>query len=1051
MQNETGGRILKKLYFILAILTAMSASVAVHAEDDIIIEGEKPYKCNFAAYSQTGVSGFHGNGLLTFDVAKYNSGVDYSVEYKAYVPSEGVYEISIIGIGCNYEYTNDYFVTINGSEEEIPVAAGRVEEDIETTIASNLIKRINIGTQYLNKGENSIKIRLDTDDLRSDGTLVFYLDYIKLSKSQFRIDGLKAVNAPMGVFERGNRVKYNLCFTDKTKELLNYDLKITDFWGRTLKESRVTVPKGVSKYELDFGNAECGWYKAELFEAGKGVTAAYANYSVVPKLSERYVGDTPFATDVASSYAIKSDYKTRQLAQTVKLAGIGWVRERMSLDNTKAADRRNRCFSDYGIKVLNNYHSELDIAQTYKKVKKAAEACSESVAMLESWNEMDGARDSYPPADVFASLYKAAALGVADSGTNVNFLQGSLCLSEDMLYDTMMAKNDVMKYSSAYNYHKHTFDSYLRVDNIDTKAISGHRELMMQQNNSTAKPMWMTEVGIYLTYENGEIPYFKRMEQARYLVTSTAQNLSTGVNMNFWFLWRPFKEHNEELGTFDENYNTMPCYQAEAVLTWKLGKGKYKGLIKRDQAEGYVFDNGTSDVLTVWTDNPRKLDFKYIPGMTVTDIMGVEKDFEILDGKAFIDVSHYPIYVTYPEKMPENEYVSQEYTDVKLECKKDFTPAERLIMLIDFPGSNRNNTRGVGDEVTPGEKVDMTVTVYNFNEEDKLVKLSGVLKDYNVNIENSEQTVPAMGKVTVNVTLDPIAKPNLEDDHFLSFTCETDGEKSPPCVAFIRLIDREEITPDLVADGFLNKDNWDKNVAAGTTFTISEKQEGELFFDIVHSGNGDKWFYPRLTVPDASKLDEYSGICFKIKSEPGSEGIGNHNVFCFFKDGRQYYLTQAAGMRPKNEWVQYKLKWSDFTLQASPLGAVDMRPFDPTLIAYISVGGNYKTGPMQYSVKDLGYFKTENTTSGDIAIEGIEKNKEYDAAALSAISAILPDSDFEEINVMTDDNKISTWTREENKIIVDLSSEKSGKHRLRINARDKYGILKSTYVDYYKK
>lgn len=1042
---------MKKLFFILAMLTAMSVSIAVHAEDDIIIEGEKPYKCNFAAISKTGMSEFHGNGLLSFDVAKYDSGVDYSVEYKAYVPEEGAYEMSIIGIGCNFEYTNDYFVSINGSEEEIPVAEGRAEENLKTTYAPGLIYRINIGTQYLNKGENSIKIRIDTDDLRSDGTLVFYLDYIKLSKSQFGIDGLQAVDAPMGVFEVGNRVKYNLCFTAKTTEVLHYDLKITDFWGRTIEESKVSVPKGVSKYELDFGSAEYGWYKAELFEEGKGSIVAYANYSVVPKLSQRYVGDTPFAADVASSFAIKSDYKTRQLAKTVKLAGVGWVRERSDLNNTKVTDRRSRCFSDYGIKVLGNAGGSLDVWGTYQKYKKAAEDCKESVAMLESWNEIDGAKDSYPPADVYASLYKAEAIAVADADSGVNFMQGSLCLSEDTLYETIMTKNDVMRYSAAYNYHKHTFDSYLRVDNLNTKAISGHRELMMQQNNNEAKPMWMTEVGIYLTYENGEIPYFKRMEQARYLVTSTAQSLSTGVNMQYWFLWRPFKEYNEELGTFDENYNTMPCYQAEAVMTWKLGKGKYKGLIKREQAEGYVFDNGTSDVLTVWTDNPRKLDFEYIPGMTVTDIMGEEKDFEVSDGKALIDVSHYPVYVTYPEKMPENEYVAQEYADVELECKKDFTPAERLVMLIDFPGTNRNNTRGSGDEVLPGEKVNMTVTVYNLNKDDKLVKLSGVLKDYNVNVENSEQIIPGMGQLTMNVTLDPTtAKPNVEEDHFLSFTCETDGEQSPPCVAYIRLLGKTEITPDLPAEGFLNKDNWDNNVSEAAKFTVSEKQEGELFFDIVFSGNADKWFYPRLTVPDASTLDEYSGICFKIKCEPGYDGVGNHNVFCCLADGRNYYLTQG-GMRPTSEWVQYKLKWSDFAMFSSPLGAVDMRPFDPTLITHISVGGNYKLGPMQYSVKDLGYFKAEQTETTDILIDGIENNGEYDADKISNVSAILPKGNFTEISVMTDDNKISTWKQEGNKIIIDLSSEKAGKHRLRVGGRDEYGILRTAFVDYYLK
>lgn len=1061
---------------LLAICSVVLLFTPVSAENgEIVIEAEDYQSATFSVPVER-VSEFSGEYGIAMLAAPIEDNM-YKINYTFNSDSEGAYLLSLRCHDLGQSWTTDFWVSMNDGEEVYISDVAKKTADFKSGVLGNaLVKEYRACAFEVEKGENVLSVRIDKNDTRSqlDDKLGVWIDYFKLTEIPFGFERMTP-NKVSGVFEAGDSAGYELAFYTKADREYSYSYRVTDFWGREAESGELKLPKGSKTMQLKLGMYGIGWYRLELLENGAEI--GYAYFSIVPKQSARYKGETPFATDFASHYFAKNSRELDRQIKTAKLAGITYGRERASwatfgkqgqqsweqhvlgnMPELKKAGFDTTLILETMNLFQKDSDSFKDLFAAYDFQQRLVKNADGTIDMIEIDNELDGQIGKITPDD-YAAYLKAMFISNADTGGKMKMSMVSLCLDTDNLFNEGLRLNRAMDYTDIYNFHAHTtFTEKDKILGIRKNYVEENMEAKMKSTNRDI-PFWLTEAGIYILLEDGrsELTVAQLKDQARYLTTATVEALSLGVDKVFWFIWPKYIENNQEMGTFDINGNPNAAYQAEAICSYMLGKGEYKGIIESSDINGHVFDNGKNDVVVLWTDAPQNYEIKTDKPVTVTDMMGQSSVMQPTDGKVCVDAAYYPIYVTLDGRLDESEYYPRKYS-ADTELKRKFTPAERIILQQTFEGKESADARSNGYELEDGKEEHMTLTVNNLNSEEKTVLLKGELDGYAVSLENAEVRVPAMSKAEVKVTLVPTEKtvfPDIGDiKRHLRFTAETDGGVSSPSVSAVRILNRKTVTPTFLMDGSENIKNYDiSNVADGAVTNAEVQDDGSYRFG-VQFAHSNCWYYPKLKIADPKKLADTDGVVFWVQGDDLDSGYGDIKLFADFSDGRRYYTGMASKYPIAPGWVQAKVAWDDFILFSSPYGAMDLRDFDPTLIDYIEIGGHFYDIDLSqeyaYYIKEPGFFtysSRDDSQNRNVIFE-IEQNGKYSAPELAETKIILPDN-TETVSVMLTDEYTDKFRRDGNTVTADLSALEKGKYSLRVITENKDGTVISGRVDFY--
>lgn len=1067
---------MKKFITALLIICITAAYTQALAEEPaIMIEAEDYTSATLKAPVEKipEFSGGLGIAMLSVPIP----GNAYKINYTFDAEKEGAYALSLRCGDVGQLWTSDFWLSVNdGDPVYISDVAVKTADFKSETLGTSLIKEYMAGAFELEEGQNVLSVIIDSSDVRSalDGKIGFWLDWISFSEIGFGFNRMTP-SAISGVYERNEKVSYNLSFYAKADKEYVYNYRVTDFWGREAECGELSLAKGKKEMQLNLGIYDIGWYKLELLQNEESI--GYAYFSVVPKMSERYEGETPFAADFASYYFAKDAKELDRQIKTAQLAGITYARERggwaaftnggqIDWSSTVTGNMPKLKEAGFGTTQIletmnlfqNGTDSFKDLFTAYNFQQKLVENADGIIDVIEIDNELDGAT-SKVMADDYAAYLKAMFISNADTGGKMKMSVVSQCLDLNNTFNEGLRLNKAMDYTDLYNFHAHTtFTDKDKILGIREDYIEDNMEAKMESTEKDI-PFWLTEAGIYILLENGktELTDKQAKDQARYLTTATTESLANGVDKVFWFIWPKYIENNQEMGTFDAKGNPNPAYQAQAICTYMLGKGEYKGIIENGTVKGHLFNNGKNDVMVLWTDAPQTYEIKTDKPITVTDMVGQSSVLNPQNGKVNVETAYYPVYVSFDGEADSANYYPREYR-VDTELKREFTTAERIILQQTFDGKSTEEARSNGYELADGKEERMTLTVNNFNKKEQEVKLTGTLDGYDVIIEKNMIKVPPMSKADVNVKLVPVEEnvfPDIGDIRKnLKFTAETDGLISSPSVSPIRIVNAKTVTPLFLMEGSEDINNFDiTNVAADAITNATVQSDGSYRFGVTFA-RSNCWYYPKLKINDASKLADTDGIVFWVRSDEIGEGIGDVKSFIDFKDGRRYYTGMARKYPCEPGWVQAKIAWDDFILFTSPYGAMDLRDFDPTLIDYIEIGGHFYnidlTQEQGIYIKEPGFFAysdREETANDTVTIE-LEQNKNYSAAQLKEIKVMLPD-ETESVAVMLTDDYIDEFTRNGNELKVDLSSFSKGQYSLRVITKDKNGFAKSGKVDIY--
>ena len=743
-------------------------------------------------------SDYSGGKALRANYARDDS-TTHGVNLSVTVPETGSYSLVTVVTRYGRMNTTDFDIYANDTY----AYSVNTKDDViseETVTGKANMRKMTLPSIMLNKGENTVSFVLQNTD-RQPNKPNFYLDYIELKPdlSPSASGNIGYASTPTGDYSKqavaaaeldvytgswDMRATFNLVsFASTEEEAADITVKITDYYGDVVLEHTERPVFGAYTLKIDLGKHPTGYFTVSA-ETGTQ-TLFTKSYVVLPPVEDRDLeSDSPFASDFAS-YHILADREdvVANYAAAAKLCGVSVLRERLDWIYTEwneggcdfsRADRFYNKINDMGLEILPFFSNAPrwttengkvfmdEQLAVYRFSKRVAERYANISQALEVWNKMD--YFTYVPADMYASFYKAAALGVVDSGTSLPKIIGGLCEPVNSNpYLTILYKSDVFDYSDAFNWHYHIYD---RAERSVTEFVDGTKAGQFATVANTylsSLPSWCTEAGIKLYTPAGcaDMTFAQQKIQANYMVTSACQSLAAGTDKHFWFILGNMPEDGGWFGSYGADDRPFASVVTEAVMTQTLGKGIYKGELKGlpSGAEGHVINNGEDDVIVLWATSDRDVTLSVPGNVLKTTVVGNREVLCPTNGKITVKAGSEPMFITVDGTVDASSYTATSNDEIKtISAKSDFTVGERVILtqlwydLTDSASylSARNN----GYRVSANGNT-ITLQLVNFNDFEVTGTVSGSADGYTVTGSGETITIPAMSETEVTFTITP--------------------------------------------------------------------------------------------------------------------------------------------------------------------------------------------------------------------------------------------------------------------------------------------------------
>ena len=743
-------------------------------------------------------SDYSGGKALRANYARDDS-TTHGVNLSVTVPETGSYSLVTVVTRYGRMNTTDFDIYANDTY----AYSVNTKDDViseETVTGKANMRKMTLPSIMLNKGENTVSFVLQNTD-RQPNKPNFYLDYIELKPdlSPSASGNIGYASTPTGDHSKqavaaaeldvytgswDMRATFNLVsFASTEEEAADITVKITDYYDDVVLEHTERPVFGAYTLKIDLGKHPTGYFTVSAVTGTQ--TLFTKSYVVLPPVEDRDLeSDSPFASDFAS-YHILADREdvVANYAAAAKLCGVSVLRERLDWIYTEwneggcdfsRADRFYNKINDMGLEILPFFSNAPrwttekgkvfmdEQLAVYRFSKRVAERYANISQALEVWNEMD--YFTYVPADMYASFYKAAALGVVDSETSLPKIIGGLCEPVNSNpYLTILYKSDVFDYSDAFNWHYHIYD---RAERSVTEFVDGTKAGQFATFANTylsSLPSWCTEAGIKLYAPAGcaDMTFAQQKIQANYMVTSACQSLAAGTDKHFWFILGNMPEDGGWFGSYGADDRPFASIVTEAVMTQTLGKGIYKGELKGlpSGAEGHVINNGEDDVIVLWATSDRDVTLSVPGNVLKTTVVGNREVLCPTNGKITVKAGSEPMFITVDGTVDASSYTATSNDEIKtISAKSDFTVGERVILtqlwydLTDSASylSARNN----GYRVSANGNT-ITLQLVNFNDFEVTGTVSGSADGYTVTGSGETITIPAMSETEVTFTITP--------------------------------------------------------------------------------------------------------------------------------------------------------------------------------------------------------------------------------------------------------------------------------------------------------
>ncbi len=714
------------------------------------------------------------------------------------------------------------------------------------------------------------------------------------------------------------------------------------------------IAKGTGSIVMP-GGLGVGYYEIRRM-AADGARKARTTFAVLEPLKAPVPEDTPIALDTAASWFYrreKGGFGLEQAANLSALAGVGWVRDRLSWRETEPEkgrftegtiyDRSAEAFSAQGMKVLQVFHDTPpwagkdpkhfpdDYRDVYRYLKAMSARWKGKVQAWEPWNEGDTSNfGSHTGAEMMA-FQKAAWHGIRAGNPEAVVCQNVFAEHRPSGVILNFTENLDADAFDTFNFHHYIRDG-----------IPQAYEAM--RGASGGKPVWITESYFHFRQgvKNGDqdLSGEERKLRARFLTTNLVTSLNEGPGQFFTFVLPHYLENGILFGVLNADGTPRADYVALAAAGRLLAGAKPLGKVAGVDG-AYAFrakpDGKSRMVVVVWSGKEMAL-----------PPMGAEKSYDFLGREMPVPVKigKEPVYLLIGAD--QNLFTNPTQ---KLEAIPAEGGCSPLVIQTVFP-QDRLRLDSSSWYLRHGETMEVPLRVYHFGEGRADVSISLEADPaLEARLSAPPGLIDPLGRWDGTLSLKASGAPIPARPMRVKITANAPGMK--PCFSVVRInTSMAEVPPR----GMLEI----TSATDGAKWKPSSSK-GELAFSVkdgmaeakARLNGGDRWVYPWLPLAEAEKPgDSWDGIAFTLTAgttpatyhvmlrEPGG-AIWSTSLPDIPADGKAHRVVVLF-----NEFA-----WANYT----PHDANGK--LDPPTIEAIAIGGNPKADDFSYGVEGIGWVR----------------------------------------------------------------------------------------------
>jgi len=706
---------------------------------------------------------------------------------------------------------------------------------------------------------------------------------------------------PGNLFAYGRKVVVQV----EAKEAESVEWRVTDLDG-------AEVAKG--KGAVEIANLPHGYYELTV-KAGES-TAKLA-FGVVSDHSAKEPPSGRLNVDGATAW-LERQGRHDAIAQMLRTAGIGWVRERFSWGGTEPEkgkvnwqqyDATADAFAKHGVRVYQIFHDSpawshggkkntrnpADLRDAYAFAKRLAEHYKGRVQAWEVWNEPD--IFFWPDlSDTFAGLQKAAYLGFKAGDPSLPVLIGSFCRGR-CAFDENLFDAGIRDYFDIFNWHIYAPpEAY--------PGTLGRYLELLKRHGCDGRPVWLTEAGIRLraTEPDGEINAADERRQADFVPKSFAWSLAAGTDSHFFFVLPYYLEHGVQFGALRKDLSPRPGFIAIAAAVDILGEAQFLGVRQEGGFTAMAFHNGTERVLVVWSNAAREVELAVAAEkVVVANCVGRRRDCDAAGGKLKLAIGPSPQYVIGVGDEVIKGFGGTPRPEGKLPTTQPSPIVVRGQAQVATLDKN-SDAYVIGDEPFA-----YAVETCNFGERAAAGRIALELPSgWKAEPTQATVSLEPMGRAVTEFRITPGAAA-LGPQRIRVKPVFNKCSPAPAVSSFRFDLARVKPTKELGL-GLDEPGKWQKNISGNGTMEVAAGKDGGVRFEATFTAPGDRWCYPKSDFGRAMDFSPWQAITFEYRCHGDDEQMAVR--LQLIEPQGSCYLT-GTGWKARKEWTRATAAFSD--------------------------------------------------------------------------------------------------------------------------------------------
>ena len=646
---------------------------------------------------------------------------------------------------------------------------------------------------------------------------------------------------------------------------------------------------------------------------------------------EPHVGpaDPFFCMDSALSGLELNPDRQASLIKSLSRSGIALSRERSGGDGVRKTYAENK------VPILEILDEGLDSPPELAPNFEAAAARHGTIwGGVEASNEPD-LRAS--PADQYVPLVKTLSYALKQAHSPAPLVSGVFAtIPPGPFFDTCLS-NGMLDDADAVSFH-----SYDRAK--DVEGIVVRYRAWLKKAGKEGMPLWHTECGWAWKIGPDRPPQDQDAVSALEISAKAVESRACGVAHYFPFVYVYYEEGQKNFGMMGREVTPLRSMAAYAACVQMLSQKQYLGDIQGlgDSVKlARVFGNPSDAewVAVIYTGTvapnatiPFPIKAAHVAGADGRTLALGDGVLPIPDGLTYIRIKRTDL----AGRLNSKTRAMSLYQIGRHPLAQERRASPLVFQFLSQQTPSRTSARGYLVNQELARQLPVSVRISNLSPNPIVVtpelSLPGGAAE-----KAPPVTVPALGHSDVAWKLDALSQLDIAQTRFISLTGKSDGvQPLPLAIPFVmegtleqHLAKHKNHFPLPITD----LSRWSANIASQGRSTFSVTQDGAWRMGVTFTGSGDKWVYPKFSLPEKIDPAVYSGFLIRARVLHDAGGV----AIIAESDGGlpSFWVTDL--FPPDGEWHVVYVPFAEFKVGPGGTGDQNTR-LDPTTWKKIDLG-----------------------------------------------------------------------------------------------------------------